>query len=149
VNSKPDIILVAEDDPDDMFFLRRVLAQTAPAAKVVAFVDGQSAMDYLEQSLADHSPPPVLAILDIRMPGLTGLELLQSIRSQPVFDHMAVTILTSSVAVEDIAAAEAKGAQCYSSKHLREPDARPLLEAAEAFSAGAGQKFDLPFNLLR
>jgi CheY-like chemotaxis protein len=149
-NAKPIVVLVAEDDPDDMFFLRRVLVKTAPGAHVTAFADGQSAMDYLKQSLAvEDRPRPSLAFLDIRMPGLTGLELLQWIRSQRAFDRMAVIILTSSVAVEDIAAADDNGAQCYSSKHLQEPDARALLEAAEAFSSGGRHTFDVPINLLR
>ena len=104
--SKKLIILVAEDDADDVFFLKKAL-KMAEIQDTVQFVkDGQEAMDYLEGAgnYADRNayPLPWMAILDIKMPRKTGLETLQWMRERREWIDVPVLILSSSSYHEDI-----------------------------------------------
>ena len=125
------------------------MRKVAPSLEVNAFRDGQAAIDSLKRWLLPDPPAlPLAAFVDIRMPHVNGLELLAWIRRHRVFDFMAVAMLTSSAALADIAAARKHGAQCYLSKHIREPDVLAVLEAARAHAADPGTRFVLSGNLM-
>jgi len=98
-------VLLAEDDADIRFLVTFKLTQAGYQIRV--FGDGLSA-------LADaREHPPDLAVLDVMMPGMSGLEVCQELRKDPATANIPVIILTALAQEADIAAGIAAGADDY------------------------------------
>jgi CheY-like chemotaxis protein len=110
-------ILYAEDEEDDIFFLKLALEDTGLPHTLEAVADGEQAIDYLagKESFTDRAqhPLPALVLLDINMPKRSGLEVLEWIRQQPQFKSLPVLMLTSSLRQEDMDKARQLGADDY------------------------------------
>lgn len=92
-------ILLVDDNPRDVELTLAVLEESRLANKVVVVRDGAEALDFLHRrgAFADRTTPdPVLAVMDIRMPKVTGLEVLATLRRDEVLRHMPVIMLTGS-----------------------------------------------------
>jgi DNA-binding response OmpR family regulator len=98
-------VLLAEDDADIRFLVTFKLAQAGFLVR--AFGDGLSAVADARQH------PPDLAILDIMMPGMSGLEACRELRQDPATAHVPVILLTALAQEDDIAAGLAAGADDY------------------------------------
>ena len=101
-------ILIADDEPN----LRLLVAATLAAedCEIVEAGDGDQAWALLQQ----HRPQ--VAILDIQMPGRSGLDLIRAIRSDPTLRSTKVIALTSKARPTDIAAGLAAGFDIYLTK---------------------------------
>jgi CheY-like chemotaxis protein len=110
-------ILLVEDNPDDILFLERAFSAGHVAAPLRVVRDGAGAIDYLvgEGKYADRMahPLPALVLLDLKMPGASGLVVLRWLREQPVLKRLPVVLLTSSAQEEDIAQAYDLGVNSY------------------------------------
>ena len=110
-------ILCAEDEVNDVFFLKRAFQITGSPHTLNAVPDGEQAVQYLagEGPFADRvtHPLPALILLDLNMPKKSGLEVLEWIRRQPHFKSLPVVILTSSSRSEDMEKARRLGADDY------------------------------------
>ena len=119
-------ILVAEDDPNDAFLLKRAFAREGVKVSLRFAQDGQEAVDYLtgENGFNDRQehPLPDLLLLDLKMPKLNGFEVLQWVRRQPGLNRMLVVMLTSSGEMEDINRAYDLGANSYLVKPTNHED---------------------------
>ena len=115
MNSKK--ILLIEDNPSDIDLTKRALEKGRIANKLVVASDGQEALDYLfgagEHAGRDVSDFPTLTLLDLKLPKVSGLEVLRRIRSEPGIRRMPVVILTSSREEQDIAAGYDLGVNSY------------------------------------
>jgi PAS domain S-box-containing protein len=102
------LILLAEDDAS----FRQLIVTTLPPDEyaVLEARDGDEAWALL---LARR---PCLAILDIRMPGRSGLDLVRAVRAEPSLANMRVILLTGAVDAPDVAAGLAAGADAYLTK---------------------------------
>jgi len=106
-----------EDDPAQSDFLERVLRQARIANPIHAIADGSDAEAYLTGSppyadRVDH-PLPVLVLLDLGLPGVGGLELLETIRGTFGPGEMAVVVVSGSQEGEDIDRAFEIGGNSY------------------------------------
>ena len=113
-------ILVADDDPNDVFFLRRAFQKAGLPHHLVEVSDGQSAVDYLSGNApfgnrAQH-PLPDLLLLDLKMPRMTGFEVLAWLQTQPQLDQMPVVVLSGSNQPRDIEQVRSLGASDYKVK---------------------------------
>ncbi|MGV3774447.1 MAG: response regulator [Verrucomicrobiales bacterium] len=110
-------ILHVEDDPNDVLLLQRAFKKSNVAASVHAVNDGDKAVAYLSgvDAFQDREkyPLPNLALLDLKMPRKSGLEVLQWVRSQPELKRLIVVVFTSSKHDEDINRAYDYGANSY------------------------------------
>lgn len=99
-------ILVAEDNEDDLFLLQHACDRAGFRNPLHAVRDGEQALAYLrgEGAYADRAkyPFPVLVLLDIKMPGMSGLEVLSTIRLDSRFKRLVVIVLSSSKEEKDI-----------------------------------------------
>ena len=81
-------ILLAEDNEDDVFLLQRAMTKARVTNPVQVVTDGEQALAYLrgEGVYGDRKkyPFPCLLLLDIKMPGMNGLEVLSAVRQDPV-----------------------------------------------------------------
>ena len=113
----PKKVLIAEDDPSDVFLLRRAFAVAKIPATLHFVCDGQEAIDYLEGGAAYNNrtayPLPDLMLLDLKMPKLNGFDVLTWLRRQPGLKRLLVTVLTSSDQPNDINRAYDLGANSY------------------------------------
>ena len=122
MNGKPITILLVEDDPAHAEIVRRNL-ETARVANILKWVaDGQEALDYLFRvgKYQDPviSPAPGLILLDLRLPKIDGIEVLNVIKSDPVLSVIPVVIMTTSAAESDLARAYKNHANSYVVKPL-------------------------------
>ena len=110
-------ILYAEDEENDILFLKLALADCRSPHTLNCVPDGEQAIDYLAGTgtFSDRLlyPLPALVLLDIKMPKVSGLEVLKWIRQQPQFKSLPVVMLTSSLRDEDTAMARQLGADDY------------------------------------
>src|SRR3954469_11260213 len=110
-------ILLADDDADQAFLAVRAFRQAGAANAVVTVGDGAQAVDYLAGAgpYADRAahPLPCLVLLDQKLPGRSGLEVLEWLRSQPALCTLPALLLTSSTYESDVRTAYLLGANGY------------------------------------
>jgi CheY-like chemotaxis protein len=119
-------ILLAEDDPDDVFLLQRALRRVVDHGSLQVVEDGEAAMAYLAGLMPygdrDQFPLPVLLLLDLKLPRRTGHEVLAWLRQEPELRRLPVVMLTSSREIEDVNRAYDLGVNSYLVKPVG-PDA--------------------------
>ena len=118
-------ILYAEDDDNDAFLIQRAFKQAEIHNPLVIVPDGNAAIEYLsgtgKYARRGEHPLPCLVLLDLKMPGKSGLEVLEWIRTQPTVSTLPALMLTSSNQESDIRRAYVLGANGYLLKQNR-PD---------------------------
>ena len=114
---KPKIILLVEDNPSDVGLTQRALAKSRIANELLVAEDGEEALDYLfasgKHTGRDESNIPALVLLDLKLPGVDGLEVLRQIRADPRTSRLPVVILTTSKEEQDVAQSYDLGANSY------------------------------------
>jgi CheY-like chemotaxis protein len=110
-------VLLVEDDPSDVLFMRRAGTQAGHRVPLVAVDDGEKAVAYLSGAgpYADREryPIPIMVLLDLKIPLLPGLDVLDWIRKNPGMKQLPVTVLTSSEEPGDVARARQLGVTDY------------------------------------
>jgi CheY-like chemotaxis protein len=133
VNDESTVILLVEDDPGHAELVRRILKESRWANRLMHVADGQAALDYLyrqaEFSNPEQSPRPGLVLLDLRLPKVDGLKILQTIKSDPGLSRIPVVILTTSAAETDVANAYDRHANSYMVKPVDFSKFATLMEA--------------------
>jgi CheY-like chemotaxis protein len=111
------VILIADDDASDLFFLRQAFEERCPGVEIHEARDGQEAIEYLQGrgEFADRTkhPLPAEIVLDIKMPRRTGLEVLEWVRQRPELRDLSVTVLSGSELAGDMEKARALGARYF------------------------------------
>jgi CheY-like chemotaxis protein len=106
VEATPHAILLVEDNSDHAELITRGLKDHPVASKIVHVRDGEVALDYLfrrrEYRDPEKSPRPHLILLDLRLPRIDGLEVLQQIKAREDLRPIPVVILTTSEAEKDV-----------------------------------------------
>lgn len=110
-------ILLVEDDPNDAELVLRALKRAGTVASIVHVQDGAEALDYLYgrgafAGRAGHSQPKLM-LLDLKLPKLTGLEVLREVRAHPELQRQVVVMLTSSREERDLQEAYRSGVNSY------------------------------------
>ncbi len=131
---QPKTVLVVEDERSDLFSLKRAFRQLGSEFVLQVVETGQEALRYLEgkEPYSDRTqyPLPVLTILDLRLPGMSGLDLLKWIRQQPVFKDLPIIALTA-YGNRDLPRAYELGLDFYL---LKPAEAKSLAEVLQALN---------------
>jgi CheY-like chemotaxis protein len=109
-------ILMVEDDPRDVELSLTALDQYNLANEVIVVGDGEEALDYLYHRgtfTARPSGNPAVMLLDLKLPKVDGLEVLQQIRGDPALKMIPVVVLTSSREERDMVASYRLGVNAY------------------------------------
>jgi CheY-like chemotaxis protein len=103
MNSEPDpVILLVEDDSNDILLFRRAFAMANPRATLTVVEDAEMAQDYLIRQEPDGSGLPCFVLMDLKLPGRSGMELLGWIRSRKSLRALVVVAFTSSCEDKDL-----------------------------------------------
>ena len=121
-------ILLVEDNEDDAFLMLRVLKTAGVGLPVTTVENGQEAVDYFR---GKERPLPAVVFLDLKLPLLSGQEVLAWIRAQRRLEGLIVVVLTSSDEPADVRRCYSLGANSFLVKPLT---ARQLLDLAKAFN---------------
>ena len=115
--SERSVILLAEDREADIIIIRKAFEKGGILNPLFVVRDGDEAMNYLaglgKYSLRDEYPLPDLFLLDLKMPGADGFEVLRWLRSQPGLKALRVVVLTSSDNIRDVNTAYRLGANSF------------------------------------
>jgi CheY-like chemotaxis protein len=138
-----NIVLYAEDDANDAFFMEIAFEELQRANSLRIVRNGKKAVEYLLGSgeFADRAqfPPPDLLLLDVKMPAMSGLEVLAWVRARPEFGHVPVVIFSSSTQDSDIDFCRANGASAYFVKPSNSDNLAALLrQIDQALAARPG-----------
>src|SRR5438874_13457601 len=99
-------LLLAEDDENDVFFLQKAFQQAKIDNPMFVTRDGHETIEYLSGAgkFSDRKqfPLPYLLLLDLKMPRMTGLDVLEWLDQQPELRCMPVVVLSSSAQRHDI-----------------------------------------------
>ncbi len=127
-------LLLVEDNEDDVFLMRRALKGARVMNPLYVVEDGQEALDYLagnrKYADRDQYPLPSVVFLDLKLPLLSGHDVLAWIRRQKDLDSLVVIVLTSSNEASDLSRCYALGANSYL---VKPPTADQLEDLAKAF----------------
>lgn len=113
-------ILVVEDDPQDVDLMLRALRSEGVKGRIEVVRDGEEALDYLfcrgEYRDRAFDQPPTLVLLDLKLPKVDGLQVLQEVKSSAVCQSIPVVVLTSSGEERDIAESYRLGVNSFIQK---------------------------------
>ena len=117
MNGEPLLVLLVEDNPDHAELIMRSLGEHRVANKIVHLSDGQAALDYLlhqgDYQDPGQNPHPHVVLLDLRLPRVDGLQVLQVLKETETLRMIPVVILTTSEAEQDIVRAYHSHANSY------------------------------------
>lgn len=106
-------ILLVEDNPDDEVLILRALKENNITNKIIVARDGAEALNWLFGADQDNNVMPQAILLDLKLPKVSGLQVLQKIRASPRTRLLPVIILTSSDEEKDITESYSQGANSY------------------------------------
>jgi CheY-like chemotaxis protein len=131
-------ILLVEDSPHDIELILAALKRNNFANPVVVLRDGAEALDYLQRrgSFADNvDPQPIVVFLDLKMPKVDGLEVLQQLKHDDLLKTTPVVILTSSREESDLVKSYRTGVNAYVVKPVGFPQFVDAIRQAGMFWA--------------
>jgi len=110
-------ILLVEDNPEDAELTLRALKKSNLANRVAHVADGAAALDFIlaRGGFSDRKPDarPQVVILDLKLPKVSGLEVLRTLKSDPATRVIPVVVLTSSAQEQDIIESYQLGVNSY------------------------------------
>ena len=137
------LILVVEDNPDHLELTVLTLKEHGVTAEIVVACDGAGALDFLfgqgEHAGRDTKHQPNLVLLDMRLPKLSGLDVLRSIRAERLTAMVPVVMLTSSSEQSDMAASYQSGANGFVRKPVDFEAFSEKLNHLQAFWLGVNE----------
>ncbi len=132
MSGEPILVMLVEDNLDHAELVMRTLEDHEIANRIKHFTDGQSALDYLlrrgEYTDPASSPRPHVILLDLRLPRVDGLEVLQTVKEDESLKSIPIVILTTSEAEKDVARAYNNHVNSYLVKPLGYEEFKKLME---------------------
>lgn len=131
------LILVVEDNPDHLELTVLTLEEHGVAAEIAVARDGAQALDYLfgrgSHAGRDTQRQPSFILLDMKLPKLSGLDVLRSVRSNPLTALVPVVMLTSSSEQSDIIACYQSGVNGFVRKPVDFAEFTRKLDCLQAY----------------
>ena len=135
--ASPVSILIADDDAQDAMLVQMAAQRAAVGLRLECVTDGEQAIDYLlgRAGYADRKthPFPSMMLLDLKMPRLSGFDVLDFVRRKPELRCLPIVIFSSSDDPKDIKRAYESGANSYLCKPHSSDDLSALLKALQDY----------------
>jgi two-component system response regulator len=137
------LILVVEDNPDHLELTVLTLEEQGVTAEIAVARDGVQALDYLfgqgSHAGRDTQRQPSFILLDMKLPKLSGLDVLRSVRANALTALVPVVMLTSSSERSDIVACYQAGANGFVRKPVDFGDLTEKLQRLQAYWLGVNE----------
>ena len=137
MHDAPITILLVEDEPAHVEIIKRNFETITISHTLKHVPDGESALDYLYRNNSfsdpDSSPRPGLILLDLRLPKVDGLQVLKTVKNDPVLSSIPIVVLSTSASEKDVAMAYTNGANSYMVKPADFKQFSQLLETAGTY----------------
>jgi CheY-like chemotaxis protein len=130
-------VLHVEDDSNDVLFLRHAWTKVGVLNPLHVATDGDQALRYLSgegeySNRVDH-PIPCLVLLDLKLPKVSGFDVIKWIRAQPAIYTVPVVVLSASTRADDVHTAHALHANAYLAKPPSLDGWRALVASVKEF----------------
>lgn len=125
-------ILLVEDNPMDVDLTLRAFVKRRLANPVVVARDGEEAVAKMDD-WQNGEPPPIVILLDLKLPKVDGLEVLRQLKEHERFHSIPVVVLTTSSEDGDIRAAYKLGANSYIVKPVNFENFTQMVEQIELY----------------
>jgi two-component system, response regulator len=140
---KDKLILVVEDNPDHLELTVLTLKEHGVTAEIAVARDGAEALDYLfgqrQHAGRDTQRQPAFILLDMKLPKLSGLDVLRSVRANPLTTLVPVIMLTSSSEQSDILSCYQSGANSFIRKPVDFGEFTEKLDCLQAYWLGVNE----------
>jgi two-component system, chemotaxis family, response regulator Rcp1 len=131
---RPVDVLVVEDNRGDVVLMREAMRKASLSYRVTVITDGMEALDFLHRrGMHAGAPRPELILLDLKLPGKTGGEVLEDIMSDPSLRGIPVVLLSSSQSELERARSRGLPAECHMPKPESFEGYVAVVQAIEAF----------------
>lgn len=138
-----NLILIVEDNPDHLELTVLTLEDLGVKAEIVVARDGAEALDFLfgqgVHAGRDTERKPSFILLDMKLPKLSGLDVLRSVRGNPITALVPVIMLTSSSERSDVQACYQSGANSFVRKPVDFADFTEKLDRLQAYWMGVNE----------
>lgn len=124
-------VLLIEDDPGDADLIAIVFQRQRETIQLKIVDDGEEAIAYLRQTA--HEVLPDLILLDLNLPGKSGREVLQAIKTDEQLKQIPVVILTGSKAPEEVLTSYKLGANAYLTKPVGLAGFTTIIQSIDSF----------------
>lgn len=141
-NQNSKHILLVDDNENDAELALVQLQQCQPAIRVDMAHDGEEALDYLLRRGTFANRPtgePMVVLLDLKMPKVTGLEVLRAVKSDDKLKSIPIVMLTSSREARDLRECYRLGANGYVVKPVEAHDFKLAMQNLSAFWAATNE----------
>ena len=132
----PEVIkvLVVEDNPNDVAIIKRAMRKSDVKCELYFARDGAEALDFLyQQGDFEDAPRPDLILLDLNLPKIKGLEVLEKVKADEHLRRLPVIVLTISEREEDMVKAYDSGAASYMTKPVDSKDFERLIQTVQDY----------------
>jgi len=130
-------ILLADDDPNDVLLIQRAFQKAGLRNALKVTRDGEQAIHYLDgrgpYANREKFPLPFMLLLDLKMPGTDGFEVLEWVRKEPDLKRLLVVVLTSSNLQSDVDRAYELGANSYLVKPVSFDEMAHMIQRFEIY----------------
>lgn len=130
-------VLYVEDDPNDRLFVERAFKKAGIPIELHAVASGEEAVSYLSAGGAysdrERFPAPVFVLLDLKLTGMSGFDILEWARKQAESKLLPIAILTSSREGADVKRAYEAGATTYFVKPADTEDLHALIKTLAGY----------------
>ena len=130
MSTQPIQILMAEDEENDVEFTRQAFKQARVLNALNVVSDGDEVFPYLQNP---DKPTPDLILLDLNMPKMSGIEVLNKLKGHEEYKKIPVVILTSSDSDSDVLKSYENHANCYVRKPIGYQQFGEIIAAIESF----------------
>lgn len=135
------MVLIIEDNDSDAALMQRILAKRVSPGSIHRVSNGYEAFDLLQHWDDD---PPRLVLLDLDLPGLSGLEVLKRLRASPETRHIPVVVIGSSADGDEVALSYDLGANSFISKAVETEQFEFTIEHIAPYWLELNQPYVLP-----
>lgn len=139
--SQLDILLI-EDNQDDIAYLEHLASKIREPVRLATATDGEQALDYLSRRCDDArrrgEPPPQLILLDVGLPGISGIEVLQRIKANQELADTPVIILTGEEDERIIRDGQVAGAHSHIAKPMSRQEFTWIVNSLQSYRKRIG-----------